>query len=211
MIFWEELEEKVDCYKINASEDNMNNIIVYSVRYLKVCAMNSRKKANANGVFIPFDDFYSQYLLTLWETVLDYVDIENHSLKNVLLHRLFIAERKVWRLYKKKSYSPNDKDNISYTATRWNVLNDEILQGEIYSAKYEGQITLQECLQAYRKENQEDSKLIELLIKGYSPSESVKILGINLEYNAAARKKCNVYVNLLNAFSKHTVCKNSRK
>lgn len=101
MIFWEELEEKVDCYKLNSSEENMNTIIVYSMKYLKVCAMNSKKKGIANGVFIPFDDFYSQYLLTLWESVLDYVNIENHSLKNIILHRLFIAERKVWRLYKK--------------------------------------------------------------------------------------------------------------
>lgn len=102
MSFWEELEIKVNIYISSRKSYDMDDIILCSSKYLKTCAHNSRKKAENLGVYIPFEDFYSEYLLSFWQGIETFLDSTNLSLKNIILRRLFIAEKKFGDCTRKK-------------------------------------------------------------------------------------------------------------
>ena len=189
MEFWEELEIKVELYRNNRKEMIMNDILEFCCKYLKTCAMNSYNKAKNTSVYIPFEDFYSQYLLCFWEGICDYIELEGFTLKNILLRRLFIAERKVWRMYKKISNSKEDKNQTSYNSTRWQTLEFDFDSIDIKSFRMEEDLILNEAFENYCKNNRKNAELIYLLFIGYSPSEAVELLDISNTYDAKTRKK----------------------
>ena len=71
-----------------------------------------------------------------WEGICDYIELEGFTLKNILLRRLFIAERKVWRMYKKISNSKEDKNQTSYNSTRWQTLEFDFDSIDFYKKKF---------------------------------------------------------------------------
>jgi|GEM_PF-1285726 len=189
MSFWEELEIKVNIYISSRKSYDMDDIILCSSKYLKTCAHNSRKKAENLGVYIPFEDFYSEYLLSFWQGIETFLDSTNLSLKNIILRRLFIAEKKVWRLYKKKTKTEWDKNGVSYASARWEELNNEKVTKKTYNQFTDYMLIMNDDFRNFANEKQENSQLISLLLFGYSPSETIKIMGISDNYDTASRKK----------------------
>lgn len=105
MDFWTERIGEVKRYVEKHTEEELELILTHFIPYLKKCAEYSYYSARNVGVYIPFEDFYSAYLCSTWQVIEDFYELDQAELnfKNMFLHRLFIAEKEVWRLYKKKS------------------------------------------------------------------------------------------------------------
>ncbi|WP_034691511.1 hypothetical protein [Enterococcus mundtii] len=104
MSFWISITERVDLYVIEQNGELLEAILRDFFPYLKKSAKNAQISAEKLGVYIPFEDFYSTYLLATWKAIEDYrLERKKKELKfkNLFLYRLAIAEKDVWRLYKK--------------------------------------------------------------------------------------------------------------
>ena len=189
MLFWKEIEFKVEKYRYENTEYNLNDILMFMNIYLKTCATNSHNKAKFAGVFIPVEDFYSQYLMSCWQGIDDYLNLPGYKLKNIILRRLSIAEKHVWRMYKTTINVDDHKNDISYNSARWIELDVTLLLTTEDYLKIENNIYLREILKKYQQKHKDDYIIISLLLAGYSPSEVFKLLGLSSNYDYRERKQ----------------------
>lgn len=80
----------------------LKNVINHLTPYLKN-TRSAQFRARMTGAYVPFEDFYSTYLVSVWKVLEDLhaevIDIK--KIKTIVLYRLKIAEKDVWRTYKK--------------------------------------------------------------------------------------------------------------
>ena len=189
MDFWEKVDKKLTDYVNCPDNKNFEELFSCLEDYLSKRATAARYKAEATGVYIPFEDFYSNFRLSTWQAIEDYPTIETSTFKSVLLHRLFFSERAVWQLYKKKSADQTDKDGVTYEGARWSS-TDELPETFYNSTEMdEERFYLLEELEKYASVNRTNYNFLRLLIYGFTPKEAVIKLKIADEYDASARKK----------------------
>lgn len=189
MDFWTERIIEVEDYVKEQDERRLEIILLNFVPYLKKSAKYSHFSASNVGVYISFEDFYSAYLFATWEAIEVFREEQKNdfNFKNVFLHRLFIAEKNVWRLYKKKSGKSTDKHGITYASGHWQMIDES-------SACFppcfldESILMIKEILMKYQVIAPDDAQFFSLLVEGYSCAEAVRYMFFE-EYNARMRKK----------------------
>lgn len=188
MDFWQEIERQLNEYYKSHCSIALDNILFSIQPYLSKKAHLAKREAQMSGVYIPYEDFYSNYLLSTWQALEDYKDINDKNFKTVLGRRLYFSKCEAWRGYKKKSADARDKDGITYVSGRWDSI-DELSNtfGEI--SQTNDYFHLNEVLTKYYQENPINCRFISMLIRGFSPAEAVMQLGICKKYDASARKK----------------------
>ncbi|WP_438725356.1 BacL2 family protein [Enterococcus sp. DIV1368c] len=157
----------------------------------KKSAKNAQISAEKLGVYIPFEDFYSTYLLATWKAIEDYrLERKKKELKfkNLFLYRLAIAEKDVWRLYKKSSNNKNDKNRITYDAGRWQSLDPGFIESQS-SVEIDSTINLKEMVCNYQKQEPLDGFFFSLLVEGFTCSEAAKIMFSEKDYHPSVRKR----------------------
>ncbi|EPI03670.1 hypothetical protein D920_00291 [Enterococcus faecalis 13-SD-W-01] len=189
MDFWTERICEVERYTKKHTEEELERILTNFIPYLKKCAEYSHYSARNVDVYIPFEDFYSAYLCSTWQVIEDFCafDQAEKNFKNMFLRRLFIAEKEVWRLYKKKSGKTTDKKGITYTSGRWHTIQEG---ADLFAPTFldESTLIINELLAKYQIVAPEDAQFFSLLMEGYSCAEAVSTLFFE-EYNARMRKK----------------------
>ncbi len=102
-------------YYLTNDKDILDLIILDLDPYIKSCAHRFVFKAQSNGVFIPFEDFYSNLCLAIWEGIEDFKSISGSTFKNVTLRRIYIAEKKTWKQYELQSARSSIKMGLLMT------------------------------------------------------------------------------------------------
>ncbi len=189
MDFWTERISEVKVYVENQNEEDLETILLNFIPYLKKMAEYSHYLAKNAGIHIPFEDFYSAYLFSSWQAIEDSrkADQADLNFKNIFLYCLFIAEKNVWRLYKKKSGKTTDKNGVTYASGRWQTI-DEF--NHLFNPTFldEGTLIIKDILTKYQRIAPDDAQFFSLIIEGYSCAEAVSYLFFE-EYNARMRKK----------------------
>ncbi|MDT2660509.1 hypothetical protein P7E02_11560 [Enterococcus hulanensis] len=184
--FWVELEMVIKDSKLG--EEFADKAIQKLLPYIKTCVGNYYRKALSYGVMIPFEDFYSNSLLSVWEGLQAIKSNTELNIKNVILYRLNISEKKTWRQYRKKGAS-TDSQQISYSSARWADLDFDCtdshdLEHDVLSISH-----FDSCIKQFSMINQEYAEIIKLLITGYSSKEAFqKVYNIS-NYSSKERKK----------------------
>ncbi|EMF0110806.1 hypothetical protein OU491_002638 [Enterococcus hirae] len=189
MDFWQKINDEVRVYVNKKDKELLETILLQFTPYLKTCARKSQSSAIENGVFIPFEEFYSKYLVVTWKAIEDFRTNKktNYKFKNIFLHRLFIAEKDVWRIYRNYSGKPSDKNGMTYESSRWLEL-EESKTCKMFILIDENRLIWNEIIRKYRLIEPKDAMFFSLILKGYSSSEAAKCLFFE-EYNAQMRKK----------------------
>lgn len=73
MNIWQMIDDLLKKYYLTNDKDILDLIILDLDPYIKSCAHRFVFKAQSNGVFIPFEDFYSNLCLAIWEGIEDFV------------------------------------------------------------------------------------------------------------------------------------------
>ena len=191
MSFWISITERVDLYVTEPNGELLEAILRDFFPYLKKSAKNAQISAEKLGVYIPFEDFYSTYLLATWKAIEDYrLERKKKELKfkNLFLYRLAIAEKDVWRLYKKSSNNKNDKNGITYDAGRWQSLDPGFIESQS-SVEIDSTIDLKEMVCNYQKQAPLDGFFFSLLVGGFTCSEAAKIMFSEKDYHPSVRKR----------------------
>ena len=169
--------------------------------YLETCANNSANKAKANGVVIPFEDFFSNYSRYLWDAVNSFVEEGGkYTLKNLILKRFGYVERITWRDYSSKQ----DDGSTSYDKARWQS-TDKLFEGEEGEAMIQQFDALQvssaesvyiqeseseedEIISEFRKQYPRHANVIHFMAKGYTGVELAQITQESATNDAKMRK-----------------------
>ncbi|EOH91588.1 BacL2 family protein [Enterococcus villorum] len=191
MLDWKTVEDALKKYYQTNDEAILELMIKKLDPYIKTCAHNFVFKARSNGVFIPFEDFYSNLMLAIWQGIEDFRNIRTSTFKNVALRRIFIAEKKTWNQYKKTGNKKFDKNGVTYGVTRWEEL-ETLNNNTQYTIYDNAEVFIEEKLliENFKKLDPFKGTFIELLSLGYSPKEICLLLGISQTYDAKTRKKC---------------------
>ncbi|MGM0123634.1 hypothetical protein IGI37_001006 [Enterococcus sp. AZ194] len=187
MFCWKKAEKLVDIYYETSSSEDLTEILLYFQSYLKKCANNALSKSNNSGIWINFEDFYSNFYYRLWESIEDFRIIDTSTLKNVIIRRIQYAEIETIRLYK-KSYKNNNMTETSYVATQWIDLS----QFEICDKNRiddDNSLFLKQSLQELKKISIEQHDIVLLLLLGYSGKEISLMLFSENNYCNSSRKK----------------------
>ncbi|WP_159723565.1 BacL2 family protein [Enterococcus sp. CSURQ0835] len=201
---WEDLEKSFNEYRERKDDRAFTEIFSKLQQYLLIKARAAQAEAKITGVYIPYEDFYSNFSVAAWHAIEDYPDIKSSSLKNVLSHRLYYAKCEVWRTYKKKSDDCKDKNGNTYDSTRWSDIDDHLYLVNDGEEITETELFLAEQLKNYSTINKTNYQVICLLIFGYTPAEALLKLGLAEEYNIAARKKIQRIRNSFREFIERT-------
>lgn len=202
MSFWISITERVDLYVTEPNGELLEAILRDFFPYLKKSAKNAQISAEKLGVYIPFEDFYSTYLFATWKAIEDYrLERKKKELKfkNLFLYRLAIAEKDVWRLYKKSSNNKNDKNGITYDAGRWQSLDPGFIESQS-SVEIDSSIDLKELVCDYQKQAPLDGLFFSLLVEGFTCSEAAKIMFFEKEYHPSVRKRVERMKNRLKKY-----------
>lgn len=190
MDFWNELEIILEMDTKIWESTTLENAIKYLIPYLKKMARSAQFRARMTGVYIPFEDFYSMYLISVWKVLEDLhaevFDIK--KIKHIVAYRLKIAEKDVWRTYKKKSNSATDINGTTYEATRWKSLECTLLDSMCEDFN-DISLIFKELFLKYSQKEPAETYFFLLLIQGYSTSEAAKIAFGEKEYTNKVRKK----------------------
>lgn len=167
----------------------LKNVIYHLTPYLKN-ARSAQFRARMTGAYVPFEDFYSTYLVSVWKVLEDLhaevIDIK--KIKTIVLYRLKIAEKDVWRTYKKKSNNATDINGTTYEATRWKSLECTLLDS-MYEDFNDLSLIFKELFFKYIQKEPAETYFFLLLIQGYFTSEATKIAFGEEEYTNKVRKK----------------------
>lgn len=183
-ILWEILTKILS----NNEEENINQAISLLIPYIKICSKNNYKKAKMYSLVIPYEDFYSNSLLEVWEGLKAYVKNNNLNLKNVVIYRISIAERKTWNQYKKRGNN-TDTNEITYNTVRWSEIDFEIKEDMNFENYLVGKESFIKSLYIFQKTDQNKADIIRLLVRGYSSKEAFNIVYKTNEYRPKDRKK----------------------
>lgn len=190
MIFWNELVKLSKRYKVSNDVEIVEKMLKMLDPYFKTCARNSMEKAKNVNVFIPYEDFYSNILFAGWKAIEDFKDITESTFKNVILRRIYIAERETWKQYKKSGNKRTDKDGKTYAATQWiDIEKLDSLPQKMGNYQEVEDISNRVILEEFTKKNRLKGQVIYLLYLGYSCKECCSILNISSSYDAKTRKK----------------------
>lgn len=189
MDFWIEFENKLNRYYISNCTDLLDQLLKYLEPLLSKKSHSVTREAHLKGVYIPYEDFYSNFLLSAWQAIEDYKNISDKDFKSVLGRRLYFSKCEIWRNYKKKSADARDKDGITYVSSRWERVEDHHFSSSDNCNIYCENIHLKEALLKFFQENPKGCEFISLLIQGYSSAEALIHLGLCSKYDVAARKR----------------------
>lgn len=190
MNIWQMIDDLLKKYYLTNDKDILDLIILDLDPYIKSCAHRFVFKAQSNGVFIPFEDFYSNLCLAIWEGIEDFKSISGSTFKNVTLRRIYIAEKKTWKQYKKSGSKVFNKDGITYDVTRWENIESLHHSKNCTVKSAERSIEEKLLIENFKKQDFFRGTFIELLYHGYSCKEICLLLGISKTYDAKTRKKC---------------------
>ncbi|MDT2782647.1 hypothetical protein P7H41_11845 [Vagococcus fluvialis] len=166
----------------------MDMLLVKLKPYIKKCASNSYQKSQMYNLSIPYEDFYSNALLEVWDGLIAVIDDKKLNLKNVVIYRINLSEKKTWQQYKKRGNN-TDSDQTTYNSVRWSEINFDIFSTYDYEKSIIQREVLRESIEYYCKINKKNSEIIGLINEGYSPRESLKIIyGVNT-YESKDRKR----------------------
>lgn len=158
------------------------------IPYIKVCGNDYWKKAQSYGLSIAFEDFYSNVLLNVWEGLLAYDKDKQLNLKNVVLYRLSISEKKTWRQYRKTdTFSKETK--VNYSSARWEELDFTCTDTRNFTNDIVALNWLENCIEIYHKKNYKGAQVIKLLSLGYSSKEAFLAVYNVPNYTAKERKQ----------------------
>lgn len=156
--------------------------------YIKKCASNSYQKSKMYNLSIPYEDFYSNALFEVWDGLKAVLKNEKLVLKNVVLYRISVSEKKTWQQYKKRGNNTDSKQT-TYNSVRWTDISFDISCDFDYEKTIIQNEILKKSLKSYSKINKKKSEVIRLLYEGYSPGESLQIIyGIDT-YESKDRKR----------------------
>ncbi len=178
MDFWDTLTDKVQLYMNTRNENDLEEIISFSIPYLKKYAFRAQKEAQQSGVYIPFEDFYSNLMYTTWKTVKNYSCKDDFTFQRVLRHRLFFSKCNVWRTYKTTTNDSNDKDGVSYVKSRWSSLETIDEKTLKISPAEDERLILLEALSNYSLADPKNYQFLNYLIYGDTPLEALKKVGL---------------------------------
>lgn len=148
MEFWAEVTRLSDIYRFTNKEEDLINVMEYMERYIGVSAKNAKHRSELYKLCIPYEDFISSFDLAVWEALETYAGQEKveHTFKNIVLFRMNLAEKSVWRLYKSNTCDSADKNGISYDSARWNELDSNTCQQKDAGIDIEEAICYKEML-----------------------------------------------------------------
>lgn len=156
--------------------------------YIKKCSTNNYQKAKSYNLNIPYEDFYSNSLFEVWEGLKAFVNDNTLNLKNIIIYRLNIAEKKTWRQYKKNGHS-YDSNQITYNSARWTEIDFDIQDNFNFENHLIIKRLFEQSLLQYTTIDKEKAIVISLLSKGYSSKEAFNIAYQTNDYNPKDRKK----------------------
>lgn len=191
MEFWAEVTRLSDIYRFTNKEEDLINVMEYMERYIGVSAKNAKHRSELYKLCIPYEDFISSFDLVVWEALETYAGQEKveHTFKNIVLFRMNLAEKSVWRLYKSNTCDSADKNGISYDSARWNELDSNTCQQKDAGIDIEEAICYKEMLKNYIKKFPKQSKFILLLLQGYTSCEASKLCQWGSNYDEKSRKR----------------------
>ena len=189
MKLWDKMNECMDEYKKERKRELMDYMLSLMDSYLKTCASNSKKKAEAFGVYIPIEDFFSNYYFSTWRALEDYCCLSGYSLKNVIIRRLSFAEKDTWKPYKKKTVDSKNEEYYSYESAKWEELGDYEGRTDRFEMGIEVQVEYLDYLNQLKEKDKVCSDFATLMILGYSSSEAAETLNISDNCDSNARKR----------------------
>ncbi|MFV0560610.1 MAG: hypothetical protein ACK5NA_07830 [Enterococcus sp.] len=179
---WSNFSDIAENYYITKDPKYIHSFLEAMDSYVKSAAKQAHNRSTYCGLHIPKEDFYSHFLTSIWQAILDYSKDETHKykLKNVVLKRLNFAEKTVWRNY---------KNGKQYDAAKWSELGDSEITSNATSI--EESVISKDILKTYIKKYPKKGIIIYLLFSGYwySPSEVVKLTKMGNSYTPTLRKR----------------------
>ena len=168
MEFWAEVTRLSDIYRFTNKEEDLINVMEYMERYIGVSAKNAKHRSELYKLCIPYEDFISSFDLAVWEALETYAGQEKveHTFKNIVLFRMNLAEKSVWRLYKSNTCDQKDA-----------------------GIDIEEAICYKEMLKNYIKKFPKQSKFILLLLQGYTSCEASKLCQWGSNDDEKSRKR----------------------
>jgi hypothetical protein len=185
----ENIWDEINLIRFKYEKNEILDLLLEKLKpYIKKCASNSYQKSKMYNLSIPYEDFYSNALLEVWDGLKVVLNNEKLVLKNVVIYRIGMSEKKTWLQYKKRGDN-NDSKKITYNSVRWAEISFDISCNNDYEKMIIQKEILKKSLKSYSKINKKKSEVIRLLYEGYSPKESLQIIyGIDT-YESKDRKK----------------------
>lgn len=193
----ETIQSLVCEYVKTTRKDVLNDLVIELLAYIRMKAKYAAMKAKSKGVFIPVNDFESNFLIAVVEAAKTYDPAKGTFLGRIhfLIARCY--EPSVWRSYKtSKNCSEIDK----YMKTRMDSLDrvidgdSETTLGELYlverrSAEEEfiSSHTVKQILYDFCSVSSQYARVIQLIYHGVTNNELANQFG-EKEYNVRIRK-----------------------
>lgn len=187
MRYWLSAEKLIEKYYNSNDINDLSEFLSYFDSYIKKCSYNATCKAHNSGIWICYEDFYSNFYFKLWEIAEDFRNIHTSSLKNVIIRRFHFAEIETVRMYK-KCFKIDNIPHINYISAQWDELPEFDIKDDAFLYT-DNSIFLKESLLDLKVSFPKQYEIIILLFLGYSGKEINYILFGKSIYDSTSRKK----------------------